>query len=143
MARQRRGIVRTAQDILRRLAEQFRLGRFWSRERGQPEAPERPRLRTLDEIVAAAQATAGRLPPPAQQRWRWSYICLWYDRATGERVGEWRWNIETQSGTNYQQASAQARRHSLSDVPACIQRQINRGRDLVLRCRRIGAPILF
>lgn len=147
MARQRdpgrRGIRQVISDVLARLTEQFRLGRFFGRTRGTAEEASRPRLRTVEEIVAAARQEAARRPPPEVAQWRWSYVCVWYDRATNERLGEWRWNVETTSGTNYQQASARARRRSLDHMPACIQREVNRGRDVVLRCRRVGGPIQF
>jgi hypothetical protein len=147
MARQRgggrRGVGGPIADILGRITEFFRLGRFFGRSAGTPEAPSRPRLRTVEEIVAEAQAMRAAAPSAPVERWRWSYVCVWYDRATGDRVGEWRWNVETNSGTNYQQASAQARRLSSTNMPPCIAREVSRGRDFVLRCRRVGGPLQF
>lgn len=130
-------------DLMHRLTEQFRLGRFFGRERGEPAEPSRPRLHTPEEIVEAARQHAQQMPQAPAQRWRWGFVCVWYDRESGRRIGEWRWNIETSSGTNYDQAYSQARRNSARTMPPCVQREANRGTPLRLSCRRVGGPLLI
>ena len=83
----------------------------------------------------------GEPAAPAPVRWLWTYICHWTDEATGN---EWFGGIHrvvTDSPTNYQRASANARRAAIADRPDCVARIIRAGNELRLRCSRMEEPL--
>lgn len=142
MARRRRGVVGSVisgvDTILGQLASFFRLGQYGAVSPGEPESAGRPRLRTPREIIRELR---GRHMLPRSQegrRWSWSYICIWTDAQTGDRIGAYREVIETPAGTSYQRASAEARRDAVANIPGCVNRVINMGREVRMTCRRVG-----
>jgi hypothetical protein len=147
MARQRGGrgggILGAIGGILGRIAEQFGLGRFFGRGRGAPTEPAGTPLPSVAEVVETARREAATPSAPAAARWRWSFRCSWFDRDTGDWLGTSRWNLETNSGTNYDQAYSRARRMSASHMPACVASAQSHGTTLRLSCRRVGTPILL
>jgi hypothetical protein len=130
-------------NILSRLARFFRLGQFGHAEPGTQQ-PARPRLRTAEQIVAELRAEL-LLPTPAQgARWAWSYICVWYDTETNQRLGRAVAHVVyTDAGASYQLAAAEARRMTLYPEDLAASPPPPTPGTAYLRCRRIGQPLII
>ena len=81
----------------------------------------------------------GRRPPPS--RWQWGYRCEFIDQSTGDVIATtWR-VVETDSPTNYQRASAIARREAWANISTYVSVQMVASGNVRLKCRRRG-PII-
>lgn len=77
--------------------------------------------------------------PPSE--WRWAYRCYWLDLASGDELATSYHVVLTHSGTNYQQASSEARAEASRTPPLCVSRMQRGGRGISLRCQRVGQPV--
>lgn len=127
-------------SIVSALASFYRLGQR-GKARPGTEAPARPQLRSVEEIVDTLKA-ARQLPPPAEgSRLVWTYACNWIDTETGARIGGGAvWTVETGPDGTYQQASSMARRLMLSPNPNALSPPAPTGPNVKLQCTRIGNP---
>lgn len=97
--------------------------------------------RTLRGILGGIIGAVRRTRARAATRFQWGYRCEWIDPASGEVITDNYYTVLTDSPTNYQQASALARRVAGTDPPSCITYRRDSGAGLRLRCRRAG-PVL-
>lgn len=72
--------------------------------------------------------------------WQWMYGCTWED-ASGQHVYFKAHAVVTDSPTNYQQASAQARREVLASLTDSERALTAHHPGATFRCRRIGRVI--
>lgn len=78
----------------------------------------------------------GRRVEPSE--WRWGYRCSYIDSSTGEVISTaWR-VVLTDSPTNYQAASAQARREAWASVERYVSMQLIQSGNITVSCRRRG-----
>ena len=73
--------------------------------------------------------------------YRWAYRCYWIDTADGSELTTSYHVVVTDSGTNYQRASYEARREAMQSPPLCIGRMQRGGRGIRLRCQRVGTVV--
>lgn len=144
MARLRRAvgsILTGAATAIGRLAQFFRLGQFGAAQPGTQQ-PARARLESVAEIITDLRAS-NLLPTAAEgARWSWSYLCVWVDATTGERVGRGvRQVVETAANASYQAASSAARQQTLYPADVTQSPPIPTAPNLKLQCRRIGGII--
>lgn len=144
MARRNRGnrpvpappVPRTLEEIQAEIGreEAARQRRGGGRARPAPPIPE-----TLAEIIERFRRER-RPPEEGPKKYIWYYKCRWYDRDTGEQIGSSFESVTTDSGTNYQQAAALARR--LATQPDSLAKLTFTGDPLTARmvCRRVGEP---
>lgn len=119
MAR-RRGIagriVEGAATILGQLAQFFRLGPRAAVQPPETAEPGRTRLQTPEEIVSTLSARHELPPAGSSPRISVSYIAVYTERHTGERLGINRIQIEADEGTPRTTIDSRARRQALAAV---------------------------
>lgn len=98
----------------------------------------------VGRIIGGVRGIIGRIRGRRQvapTQWDWGYRCEWYDAQTGINIGN-SWHVVTiESNTNYQRASAAARRWNLQHPPGCVVRHLRSGGTVRLQCQRRG-PIV-
>lgn len=88
-------------------------------------------------------ASGGIRRPPRQRPRRrhqyvWHYVCTFTDPTTGEVIGTSMQTVITDSGTNYQRASANARRTAIAAWTQRDSPPHDPGQMYRMSCRRVG-----
>jgi len=135
-----RSIVEGALTILGRLAASFRLGPRAAVQPTETPTPGRERLSTVPEIIATLAARRELPTPEEGTRLSYSYVCVWYDAATGDRISGTRYQIEASPGTAYQVISGRVRAYFNRNMPRCVRSHIEAGGHVTRRCFQLGRP---
>lgn len=140
MARQRlrEGIATGIQTILGQLAQFFRLGASGAIQPGEEAQPGRERLQRPEDIVATLAARHELPTPETGTRRSYSYVAVWTDAATGQRLGATRIQIEASPDVPRSTIDSRARREAGLQLPRYVSSEIISDRRVRMSLRKVG-----
>lgn len=137
--RLREVIVSGIQTILGQLAQFFRLGPSGAIQPGEEAQPGRQRLQRPEEIVATLAARHQLPTAEAGTRRSYSYVAVWTDTATGERLGATRIQIEAAPDVPRSTIESRARREATLQLPRYVSGDIISDRRVSMSLRKVGS----
>lgn len=136
-------ILEGAATALGQLAQWFRLGNRGAIEPPDTPAPYRPKLDTVQEIVA--EIVARQLVPPTQEKARYSefFICIATDSDSGEVLARIPHTIEYDEGTARSTRYSRARRYALARLPSYLPGEDVEMRNIKWSCRVVRRTTIY